>query len=122
MKHIEKKQAVYSKTGGKCWYCGAQTWQRGPYTRGGDFRDSFEMDHYIPRKKGGTDDLANLVPCCASCNSLKKDKTVEEFRLVVSKLRTGIPNFSSEQIAYLESIGVFLPVPELVIFYGERNG
>lgn len=49
-------------------------------------RDSYEcaycgeaanqVDHVIPRAKGGTHDLDNLVACCRRCNSLKGSKSV----------------------------------------------
>jgi 5-methylcytosine-specific restriction endonuclease McrA len=39
-----------------CQYCG------GPATT---------VDHVIPLARGGTDDLANLVPACAVCNGRK---------------------------------------------------
>ena len=31
-------------------------------------------DHVIPKARGGTDDLANLVPACRACNSAKRDR------------------------------------------------
>lgn len=39
-----------------------------------------EVDHVIPRSKGGTDDLSNLVLCCQTCNSTKRDRTPEWLR------------------------------------------
>lgn len=31
------------------------------------------IDHIIPRSKGGTNDLSNLVACCKGCNGQKQD-------------------------------------------------
>jgi hypothetical protein len=31
------------------------------------------IDHVVPRKYGGTDDLTNLVSACHYCNALKSD-------------------------------------------------
>lgn len=47
-----------------CTYCGghADTW-----------------DHLVPRALGGTDDRANLVPACRSCNSSKGDTPLNEW-------------------------------------------
>jgi hypothetical protein len=38
------------------------------------------VDHVMPRSRGGSDDLANLVAACAPCNFLKRNRTPEEWR------------------------------------------
>ena len=55
------KQTVWNKTDGHCYYCGDQLkpWE------------TFSIDHVIPKSKGGTDELDNLVPSCRRCNSRK---------------------------------------------------
>lgn len=45
-----------------CFYCG---------NTGG------AIDHLVPRSKGGSDDISNLVPCCKSCNSSKSNKSLD---------------------------------------------
>ena len=71
------KAIVWSKSGGKCWYCGKMT---NPFGR---TRDSFCVDHFYSRKGGGGNEIENLVPCCVYCNTLKKDKTIEEARKIL---------------------------------------
>jgi 5-methylcytosine-specific restriction endonuclease McrA len=34
-------------------------------------KDKIEIDHRIPKRKGGTDDLWNLQPMCRHCNRSK---------------------------------------------------
>jgi 5-methylcytosine-specific restriction endonuclease McrA len=53
-----KKQRlrVLSRDGYTCAYCG---------------QDATEVDHIIPRAKGGGHELDNLVACCKSCNGRK---------------------------------------------------
>jgi 5-methylcytosine-specific restriction endonuclease McrA len=58
------KRVVFELKGMLCDYCGAI---------------ATEIDHVQPLSRGGTHDLNNLVPSCKSCNSSKKDKTVEEW-------------------------------------------
>lgn len=52
--------------GDRCAYCG----KIGEMTR----------DHIVPLSKGGSNDIKNLIPACRSCNSSKKDKTLEVWR------------------------------------------
>lgn len=39
-----------------------------------------EVDHVIPKSKGGTDELSNLVLACAPCNGSKGDKLLEDWK------------------------------------------
>lgn len=39
-----------------------------------------QVDHVIPRSRGGSDDRENLAPACRSCNMEKLDFTPEEYR------------------------------------------
>ena len=41
---------------------------------------ALEVDHIIPRNKGGTDDLSNLQALCYSCNASKRDRDDTDFR------------------------------------------
>lgn len=52
------RQVVFSTHGRQCVYCG---------------NEATAIDHVIPKAKGGTDTLDNLVPACTRCNSIKKD-------------------------------------------------
>jgi hypothetical protein len=69
------RSAVWHKTEGRCRYCGTQT---NPFK-------SFCIDHVVSRRRGGSDELANLVPCCRTCNIRKSDMTVEQFRQSISE-------------------------------------
>ena len=43
---------------------------------------ALEVDHIMPRNKGGTDDISNLQALCYSCNAMKRDKDSTDFRKV----------------------------------------
>jgi len=40
------------------------------------------VDHVIPRSRGGSDDIDNLVPACARCNLSKGARTLQEWALL----------------------------------------
>lgn len=47
-------------------------------------------DHLIPVSRGGPHGLRNIVVCHRKCNEDKANRTLEEYRAVVSE-RKGIP-------------------------------
>lgn len=59
--------------GNRCYYCHCE--------------GTMTIDHRIPLSKGGTNWPSNLVPACKSCNSSKRDKTEQEFKIWSSKYK-----------------------------------
>ena len=41
---------------------------------------AIEVDHIVPRNRGGTDDTSNLQALCYSCNATKRDRDKTDFR------------------------------------------
>ncbi len=80
-----KRQYVWAKTGGLCWYCGAQLYRREEADTEVQKRLVFTADHLHPRAHGGRG-RANKVPACRYCNSHKSSRSVEQFRQWVQKL------------------------------------
>jgi len=39
----------------------------------------FQVDHVVPKKRGGSDRVSNLVPACRDCNEAKSDQPIEVF-------------------------------------------
>lgn len=75
----KKRQAIFDKSGGKCWYCGCDL----TGTR-------WQADHYYPviRVDGKMlypelDTIDNLVPSCAPCNNFKHSFSPEGYRSIV---------------------------------------
>lgn len=48
---------------------------------------ALEVDHIVPRNKGGTDDESNLQALCYSCNAMKRDRDDTDFRQVVESYK-----------------------------------
>lgn len=55
------RKAVFARDQGECQYCGDR---------------AENLDHVIPRAKGGKHTWDNLVAACKRCNSRKADKTL----------------------------------------------
>jgi 5-methylcytosine-specific restriction endonuclease McrA len=62
----ESRAYVLEKFQHRCAYCG----------RG---QTPFELDHVVPRSRGGSDRLSNLALSCHDCNAAKGNRTAHEF-------------------------------------------
>jgi ATP adenylyltransferase len=62
---------VLKRAGRRCELCGISADER-----------AIEVDHIIPRKHGGEDDLTNLQALCFKCNANKGARDDADFRLV----------------------------------------
>ena len=49
----------------------------------------FEIDHIIPKAKGGTDHIDNLQLLCTPCNRMKGSRTWENFLVEIKAMRIG---------------------------------
>jgi hypothetical protein len=95
MMHSKRKILVMLKLGFRCHYCGL------------DFLQSPEhfhlssVDHVIPRSKGGSDSLDNLVSACSLCNFLKGSRGY-------TSLEAARESIQHRRKKYLESFYNFL--------------
>ena len=58
---------VFHRDGARCVYCGDAKAER------------YELDHILPKSRGGTDRVSNLVVSCQQCNIAKGNSSIEEF-------------------------------------------
>ena len=62
LKRTTDRQArVWNRTEGHCHLCSEKL-----------KKDDWQIDHLVPRAKGGPDDDWNLLPICGFCNRIKK--------------------------------------------------
>ena len=61
---------IFNRSNNKCVYCGAK---------------ATEIDHIIPRAKGGTNSTYNLVASCRACNQMKSNLTLKAFGKMMNK-------------------------------------
>ncbi|TPM92714.1 HNH endonuclease [Mesorhizobium sp. B2-1-3A] len=80
MMRSDRRQAVWNRTGGRCFYCDCGLIDDFATGRP-DRRFDMQIDHMTPEKRGGSDVASNLVPACRACNSAKSSMTVDEYRL-----------------------------------------
>ena len=66
----ELRSFIFNCSNGKCVYCGAK---------------ATEIDHVIPRSKGGTNSTYNLVASCRACNQIKSNLSLKEFGKIMNK-------------------------------------
>lgn len=70
----DKRLAIYLRDGMACMFCGAgvETLSR-PLT----------LDHLLACELGGSNEATNLVTCCLSCNSSKRDLLMADWLVVL---------------------------------------
>lgn len=66
----ELRSYLFKKYNCRCVYCGNK---------------ATEIEHVIPKSKGGTDSVHNLVIACRKCNELKGKLSLKEFGKLIGK-------------------------------------
>lgn len=91
------------------------------YRRKKTVADEFSVEHLVPKSKGGTDNIDNLVPSCRGCNSSKGGKKLEDFRLFLEQKKFGEDygvKFSKEQIKFLwKTMNIKLPTKPIKFWF-----
>jgi 5-methylcytosine-specific restriction endonuclease McrA len=65
------RRSVFARDGHRCQYCGGQ---------------AENIDHVVPRSRGGTHSWDNVVAACRRCNAQKEDHFLEDSGLVLRHL------------------------------------
>ena len=62
----ETKEYLLEKWGRECVYCGEKD-------------TPLEVEHIVPKSKGGSDRISNLTIACTGCNQTKNNTSIEQF-------------------------------------------
>jgi 5-methylcytosine-specific restriction endonuclease McrA len=65
------RRAVFARDGHRCQYCGSA---------------AENIDHVIPKSKGGTHTWENVVAACRPCNTRKEDRYLHETSLTLRRV------------------------------------
>ncbi|MCT4633400.1 MAG: HNH endonuclease [Firmicutes bacterium] len=67
-KYIDR-QYIYERENKKCFFCSKFL-----------YKNKITLDHYYPKKYGGTEEVFNLVCSCKKCNNMKKSKVPDNHK------------------------------------------
>lgn len=111
----KKRQTIYDKSGGLCWYCGCQ------------LEKGWHADHFYPvvRVSGKMlypelDSIENKVPSCGSCNMMKSSMNIEGFRSTITSFIESL-NLYSTQYKFTKRYGLVKETKKTVEFWFEKN-
>jgi len=88
LKGYEIKEYLLKKWNRKCAYCGKTN-------------VPLEVDHIVPKSRGGTDRVSNLTIACNKCNQRKDNKTAEEFGFLKIQEKA---NKSLKEVAFMNNV------------------
>ena len=100
---------VFNKYSGRCAYCGREM----------EIKE-MQVDHMIPLRVGGADEMWNYMPACRRCNHYKRGSSMEAFREMVEKIPQKL-----QRDSYIFRVGIdygfFESNEKEVVFYFERQ-
>lgn len=92
----ETLNRIYQRTDGRCHICGKKL-SRVNYAAPGR-KGAWEVEHSLPRARGGTDHQNNLAPACISCNRRKGARTSKSARARHGKSRMPLSRDAKRRI------------------------
>lgn len=100
---------VHNKCNGHCAYCGGIL----------EYKD-MQVDHAVPLKLGGADELENMFPACRSCNHYKATLDVEGFRKYLAGV---VHRLMRDSVAFRAAVkfGIVKHMGDNVTFYFETT-
>lgn len=89
---MTKRQIVYDKFDGRCAYCGCE------------LNGKFHIDHIEPIRRNSdgsclnpqNESLSNMNPSCPSCNIMKHNQSIEQFRVMIKNFVTNLNKYNNQ--------------------------
>ncbi|MCW8041197.1 HNH endonuclease [Acinetobacter entericus] len=107
---LKFKRALWLASSKLCAYCGNEV----------ENHKSMNVDHFVPKSKGGSEAFDNYVCSCSYCNLSKQAVDMDEFRIRMSISKSPLKGIiNSAQLKQLTEIGVKLPF-EIQKFHFEQ--
>lgn len=111
-----KRQKIWNKSQGKCWYCGC------------DLPKRWHIDHFLPIGRNPDKTLTNpenehfdnLVPACPPCNIMKSSMDIEKFRWLISNFVTRL-NRDISIYRHAKRYGLIKETGKEVVFWFENK-
>ena len=69
------REIIHTKYDGHCAYCGKKITIK-----------QMQIDHIVPLRSGGTNEIENLNPSCSRCNHYKRADSLKMFREMLRTL------------------------------------
>jgi len=112
----KKRQAIFDKSCGVCWYCG------------NELKKGWHVDHFLPIRRNSdrtclnpeNDNEDNKVPSCTKCNRLKSSLTIECFRSTIEQFVESL-NLYSTQYKFAKKYGLVTETNKPVVSWFELN-
>lgn len=88
---VEKRLAIYLRDNFTCQVCRADLHAADPF--------DITLDHYIPKKRHGSNEASNLFTCCRSCNSSRQVKDLTRTQTARVKVAMNIDLAAFKRLA-----------------------
>lgn len=115
-------ERIYRKTDGNCHICYKKL-SLSNYGKLGN-KGAWEIEHSVPRVKGGTDHSNNLFAACISCNRDKGTHTSRTARAWHGRTKAPLSREKKEEEAFGMAVGAFSLVFIVVLvvkFFLDKN-
>ena len=105
---------IFNKTNGHCAYCGCEL-----TLHLDNNKPIMHVDHVNALRRGGEDEMSNMLPACRSCNHWKSSYTLEGFR---KEIGNSVRQLNKYYVLFKGAVrfNQVQETPCKVVFYFER--